>query len=99
MLIRSLNILGLLGVSAVLAVAFFYQLALGELPCPLCLLQRGAFVAAGCGFLLNIRFPTSPAPYRVLLISAGIGARGSLRPILLHVQPRESGFRSTLLCV
>ncbi len=53
--IRSLNVLGLLGISGVLLVAFIYQLVLGELPCPLCLLQRGAFVALGLGFLFNIR--------------------------------------------
>src|SRR5215472_10589130 len=35
-----LNMLGLLGISSALAVAFYYQLAFGELPCPLCLLQR-----------------------------------------------------------
>jgi disulfide bond formation protein DsbB len=97
MLVRSLNILGLLGISAVLAVAFFYQLGLGELPCPLCLLQRGAFVAVGLGFLLNIRFRTSPAHYGIALISAVIGASVSLRQVLLHVQPGDPGFGSTFL--
>jgi disulfide bond formation protein DsbB len=97
MLVRSLNILGLLGISAVLAVAFFYQLALGELPCPLCLLQRGAFVAVGFGFLLNIRFRASPVHYGIVLISAVIGASVSLRQILLHVQPGDPGFGSTFL--
>ncbi|OZA78931.1 MAG: hypothetical protein B7X76_09550, partial [Azorhizobium sp. 39-67-5] len=41
---RTLNALGLLGVCAVLAVAFFDQLVFGDLPCPLCLLQRAGFV-------------------------------------------------------
>ena len=54
MLIRLLNLLGLLGVSLVLLVAFYYQLFLNELPCPLCLLQRGCFVALGIGFALNL---------------------------------------------
>ncbi|WP_206429738.1 disulfide bond formation protein B [Pseudomonas chlororaphis] len=35
-----LNILGLLGISASLIIAFYYQLFQHELPCPLCLLQR-----------------------------------------------------------
>ncbi len=97
MLIRSLNILGLLGVSAVLAVAFFYQLVLGELPCPLCLLQRGALVALGLGFLLNIRFGSSPAHYGVVVVSAVIGACVSLRQVLLHIQPGDPGYGSTFL--
>ena len=50
-----LNMFGLLGISLILTVAFFYQLALGELPCPLCLLQRAGFIAVGMGFLFNMR--------------------------------------------
>ncbi len=53
---RTLNALGLLGCCAILLVAFGYQFALGELPCPLCLLQRAAFAASGVGFALNVRF-------------------------------------------
>lgn len=97
MLIRPLNILGLLGVSVVLAAAFFYQLAFGELPCPLCLLQRGAFVALGLGFLLNIRFGSSPAHYGMVVVSAVIGASVALRQILLHIQPGDPGFGSAFL--
>ncbi len=44
---RTLNAVGLLAISAVLAVAFFDQLVFGDLPCPLCLLQRAGFVGAG----------------------------------------------------
>jgi disulfide bond formation protein DsbB len=95
--IRALNILGLLGISAVLAVAFFYQLALGELPCPLCLLQRSAFVALGLGFLLNIRFGASPAHYGLIVISALIGAGISLRQVLLHIRPGDPGYGTTFL--
>ena len=94
---RSLNILGLAGVSLVLLVAFFYQLVLGELPCPLCLLQRGAFVALGMGFLLNIRFGFSTAHYGIVLISAVTGAATSMRQVLLHIKPGDSGYGSTLL--
>ena len=68
--LRLLNAFGLAGVSAVLLVAFFYQLAMGELPCPLCLLQRGAFVALGLGFLLNIYLGSSTAHYALVIISA-----------------------------
>jgi disulfide bond formation protein DsbB len=95
--IRSLNILGLLGISGVLLVAFIYQLVLGELPCPLCLLQRGAFVALGLGFLLNIRFGSSPAHYGLMLMGAVIGAGISLRQVLLHIRPGDRGYGTTLL--
>ena len=95
--IRMMNVLALLGISSVLSVAFFYQLVLGELPCPLCLLQRGAFVAVGLGFLLNIRFGSSPAHYGVIVVSAVIGAGTSLRQILLHIQPGDAGYGSPFL--
>jgi disulfide bond formation protein DsbB len=95
--VRLLNILGLAGVSLVLLVAFFYQLVLGELPCPLCLLQRGAFAAIGIGFLLNIRFGSSTAHYGIVLISAVIGAATSSRQMLLHFKPGDTGFGSALL--
>ena len=40
-----LNAVALYAISAVLLVAFYFQFELGELPCPLCLLQRVAFTA------------------------------------------------------
>ncbi len=52
---RTLNGLGLLAVSVVLLVAFADQLLLGDLPCPLCILQRGAFVAVGVALVMNLR--------------------------------------------
>ncbi len=94
---RLLNTLGLAGVSAVLLVAFFYQLVLGELPCPLCLLQRGAFVAVGIGFLLNVWLGSSTAHYGIVIVSAAIGAVTSARQVLLHIKPGDAGYGSALL--
>ena len=93
---RLLNTLGLAGVSAVLLVAFFYQLVLGELPCPLCLLQRGAFVALGIGFLLNVWLGSSSAHYGIVIVSAVIGAATSARQVLLHIKPGDAGYGSAL---
>ena len=93
---RFLNTLGLAGVSAVLLVAFFYQLVLGELPCPLCLLQRGAFVALGIGFLLNVWLGSSMAHYGIVIVSAVIGAATSARQVLLHIEPGDEGYGSAL---
>ena len=39
-----LDTLGLAGICLTLIVAFYYQLYLAELPCPLCLLQRVGLV-------------------------------------------------------
>jgi disulfide bond formation protein DsbB len=95
--LRLFNALGLAGVSAVLLVAFFYQLAMGELPCPLCLLQRGAFVALGLGFLLNIYLGSSTAHYALVIVGAVAGAITSSRQILLHIGPGNTGYGSALL--
>jgi disulfide bond formation protein DsbB len=95
-LLRSLNVIGLLGVCGVLAVAFGLQFALHELPCPLCLLQRAAFIAGGIGFMLNIRFGSSSAHYGVILVSAVAGAAMSLRQVLLHIVPGTGEYGSAL---
>ncbi|MCE1658450.1 disulfide bond formation protein B, partial [Enterobacter hormaechei] len=41
------NLIGLFAISAVLTLAFYYQLVLSELPCPLCLLQRAGMIMIG----------------------------------------------------
>ncbi len=69
-LLRDLNALGLLAVTLVLAAALVLQLTLGELPCPLCLLQRVGFVAVGCGLLLNVRFGPAPLHYGLVILGA-----------------------------
>ncbi|MGY8708923.1 disulfide bond formation protein B [Bradyrhizobium sp. 18BD] len=92
-----LNVLGLLGISLVLAVAFFYQLALGELPCPLCLLQRAGFIAIGMGFLLNMRFGERPSHYAMILIASLVTGFISMRQVSLHLAPGDPGYGSALL--
>jgi disulfide bond formation protein DsbB len=91
-----LNMLGLLGISLVLAVAFFYQLALGELPCPLCLLQRAGFIAIGMGFLFNIRLGERPSHYAMILIASLVTGFISMRQVSLHLAPGDPGYGSAL---
>ena len=67
---RLLNALGLAGCSGILLVAFLYQFGLGELPCPLCLLQRAAFSAVGLGLVLNVCFGPRPAHYGIVVLGA-----------------------------
>ena len=94
---RTLNALGLIGVSAVLAVAFFDQLVFGDLPCPLCLLQRAGFVGAGVGLALNVRFGPRPSHYAMMILAAAVGCAVSVRQMLLHIAPGDPGFGDPLL--
>ena len=94
---RHLNTLGLLGCCAILIVAFWYQFVLGELPCPLCLLQRAAFAAAGLGFALSVRFGSRPSHAGIVILSALAGAFIAGRQVALHVVPGTGGYGSTLM--
>ena len=93
---RHLNALGLLAVTAVLAAALVLQVTLGELPCPLCLLQRVAFVAVGFGLLLNIRFGLSPLHYGLVILGALYGVAAAGRQVLLHIVPGSGAYGSPL---
>ena len=92
-----LNALGLYGVALVLTAAFVAQLWLGELPCPLCLLQRFAFALLAIGPILNVRFGPRPSHYALSLLAVAAGATVAMRQILLHVMPGDPGFGSALL--
>ena len=91
-LASSLNSLALALITAILGGAFAEQLVFGELPCPLCLLQRAGLIAVGLGFLLNLRFGIQPLHYGVTLLGALVGAAASVRQILLHIAPGDPGF-------
>jgi len=84
---RQLNALGLLAISAVLAYAVASQFITGELPCPLCLLQRIGFVAVGVGLLMNVMLGPRPSHYGFAIISAIAGGIFALRQVSLHVIP------------
>lgn len=92
-----LNALGLLGISGILWFAFAWQIFLHELPCPLCLLQRVAFVMVGLGLLLNVCFGSRPAHYGIAVVSALAGMVSSARQVLLHVAPGDPGYGSPFL--
>ncbi|MEI8402273.1 MAG: disulfide bond formation protein B, partial [Alcaligenaceae bacterium] len=91
-----LNQLALLAICGSLIAAFYYQIAFNELPCPLCQLQRVALTLAGIGMMLNIRFGPSNVHYAMILASALVGAATSLRQVLLHIAPGDSGYGSAL---
>ncbi|AOB30111.1 disulfide bond formation protein DsbB [Bordetella sp. H567] len=92
-----LNTVALLAIVAALILALAWQIVFKELPCPLCLLQRVAFVLAGVGLLLNLRFGASPAHYAMVIAAALAGIVVSARQLLLHQAPGDPGYGSTLL--
>ena len=71
---KLLNALALMAVDTVLALAFVDQLWFSDLPCPLCILQRAGFTAAGFGLALNIIFGPKPSHYGVTILGAAVGA-------------------------
>ncbi|MBB3061643.1 disulfide bond formation protein B [Microbulbifer rhizosphaerae] len=95
--LRTADALALLGVSGILWFALIWQLWLRELPCPLCLLQRVAFLMVGIGLLLNLRCGPRPLHYTVILVSALGGLLAAGRQVLLHIAPGDPGFGSPFL--
>lgn len=90
--IITLNAIGVLGISLVLLFAFIDQLLLADLPCPLCLLQRVAFVLAGFGLALNLRFGPQPRYYALTLVAALVGMMISGRQVMLHIAPGTGSY-------
>jgi len=92
-----LNALGLLALTLVLALAFADQLLFGDLPCPLCLLQRAGFVAAALGLVLNLTCGVRPSHYGLMILGAVFGGLISLRQGALHVVPGSGSYGSAFL--
>ena len=94
---RTLNSIALIVVCGVLVGVYIFQFALNELPCPLCLLQRVAFVAVGYGLALNLIYGAKPHHYGIMLIAAVYGGSVSIRQILLHIVPGTGSYGSPVL--
>jgi disulfide bond formation protein DsbB len=92
-----LNAAAIYAIAAALLGAFYFQLVRGELPCPLCLLQRVVMIALGIGPTLNLLAGPRPCHYGLALISALLGATIAGRHILLHIAPGDPGFGSAFL--
>lgn len=91
------NQLALLAVVGVLSYAFVDQLYFGEIPCPLCLMQRIGFVIIGFAFVLNIRCGAHSAHYGWGIIGGLVGMTVSLRQVFLHIAPGDKGYGATFL--
>jgi disulfide bond formation protein DsbB len=94
---RSLNAVGLLAVCGILLGGYYFQFALGELPCPLCLLQRVGFVAVGFGLALNLIYGPRPSHYGIMLVGALYGGSVAVRQVLLHIVPGTGAYGSPVL--
>ena len=94
---RLLNALGLVAVDTVLVLAFVAQLWFRDLRCPLCILQRAGFVAAGFGLALNLILGPRPSHYGVMILGAVAGAVVSVRQILLHIVPGSGSYGNAIL--
>ena len=91
------NQLALIAIIGMLSYAFVDQLYFGELPCPLCLMQRMGFVIIGFALVLNIRCGAHSAHYGWGIIGGLVGMMVSLRQVLLHVLPGDKGFGNSFL--
>jgi disulfide bond formation protein DsbB len=89
---RLLNALGLIALDTVLVLAFVDQLWFRDLPCPLCILQRAGFIAAGFGLALNLIFGPKPSHYGMTIVGAIAGGAISMRQILLHIVPGTGSY-------
>lgn len=92
-----LNLLGLLLINLMLLVAFYFQFAQHELPCPLCLLQRVALCAIAVALAANVLLGDKPGHYGMMLLAAAAGFAVAGRQMLLHIAPGDPGFGPPIL--
>lgn len=97
--------LNILMLSVALCGGFFMQFALNEIPCPLCYLQRVAMMvcaSALSAIVLAGKAQASlknliPQSFGLVILAALAGACVSVRQILLHIAPGDSGFGTAVL--
>lgn len=93
---RLLNALALIALDTVLVLAFVDQLWFRDLPCPLCILQRAGFFAAGFGIALNLFYGPKPSHYGIAILGAVAGGCISMRQILLHIVPGTGSYGNAI---
>jgi len=89
---RLLNALALIALDTVLVLAFADQLWFRDLPCPICILQRASFIAAGFGLALNLMFGPRPSHYGLAIIGAMIGGVMSADQVLHYIVPGTGSY-------
>lgn len=97
---RPLYLLALLVCIALLATAYYMEFVMELLPCPLCLVQRGVFIAIGLLCLAAVLHNPQPKPEQrrsvsarvyagVLIILGGLGAATAGRQIWIQHLPAD----------
>jgi disulfide bond formation protein DsbB len=85
---RLLLVLMLAALAGILTAAMVMQYALGEIPCPLCLLQRVAMFGCCFGLIVQLRSDNSERGSGIALIFAILLLIISVRQTLLDLFPR-----------
>lgn len=93
---RLLNAFGLMALDTVLVLAFIDQIWFRDLPCPLCILQRAGFMAAGFGIALNLIFGPRPSHYGMVLFGVLVGGAISVWQIMLYVVPGTGSYGNAI---
>jgi disulfide bond formation protein DsbB len=88
MLDRLILLAMLVVIAAILTAAMAMQYALGEIPCPLCLLQRVAMFGCCFGLIQQLRLRESERGSGIALIFALLLLVISVRQTLLDIYPR-----------
>lgn len=95
---RAINILALLALIGVLAGSLRLQFAVGEQPCPLCLIQRSGMIGLAVGPAMNLLWGMQARHYALSILAAMVGGAGSIRQILLHIaDPADPGYGPAIL--
>lgn len=90
---RLANLAALAGLLLVLTGSLYLQMAIGEQPCPLCLVQRSGMIGLAVGPLLNLLWGIRARNYALSILAAFTGGAGSVRQILLHIaDPFDPGY-------
>lgn len=89
------NLLALAAVLGILVGAFIIEFVDKALPCPLCYLQRAAFIAVGISLMMNLFIAIRPAHYGLLIFSSCFGLLTSGRQVALHVA--DAGYGKAIL--
>ncbi len=97
-LARVINTVALFALIGVLAGSLHLQFGIGEQPCPLCLVQRSAMIGLAVGPMMNLISGMKPSHYALSILAALVGAAGSIRQILLHINdPLGTGYGPAVL--
>jgi disulfide bond formation protein DsbB len=83
---------------------FYFQFALGELPCPLCILQRMGMMLSSLGpvyiVIRSLRGTLAPSDFMTglgfAIVGALLGSAMSIRQILLHIMPGDPGYGTAI---